>query len=764
MSLIQEHYLRAIADGGLTFGVSIGVAGLVLVALLLAGIAVFSYRKTTRPISRPWRAGLIALRASSLLLLGFCLLNPGVLVSEVVPQQTYLAVLVDDSQSMGIRDRADLPSRHEQSVELLYGQPDVIGRLGENFQVRTYRFSDVARRLAGPESLTQSGGESALGAGLDQVMQELASFPLAGVVVVSDGADNSGSDPLEAAARLAERKIPVYSVALGAEDIDQDLNVLQVNAARSLLQDSVYEVDVTVSQRGYQGQQARLMVSRQGETVAEQAIDLAENGTARRYTLELNPTEKDILVYDIALEEKPGETITQNNHHRFFVDNRARKPLDVLYVEGQPRNEYKFIRRAIKDDPSLRLATYLQTGPRKFLRQGIKSPQELAHGFPATAEDLFDYEAVVLGNVDKSLFKEDQLQLLQDFVARRGGGFMVVGGLNEAFIGSPLEDVLPVEMVYESRLPSYLQGGPRRGEHPTGADFTPRLTRDGQYSPILRLDSSDSRNRELWSKLPDLQGVYVSGRAKPGATVLIEHPTLTYANAALPILTAERYGGGRSMVLATASSWRWQMMMPHEDQSHERLWRQMLRWLATESPQRVTLDLDRDNYSLGETVEVTAKLLDEDFQPDNNGLLWLQVKDPGGETRDLPMKWQLEKDGTYTQSFAVQQEGVYDLSVKVPSEVEGDLQARAPLIVSPSRREFLQAGMDAGLMRRLAASSGGRFYTAANVHQLVDDITFNPNAYSRQEFHSLWDQPVFLLLLILLVCLEWLARRYKGLS
>lgn len=764
MPLIQEHYLQAIADGNFTFGVSVGVAGLVIGALLLIALAVFSYRKTTRPISPAWKSTLIALRAATLLLLGFLLLNPGVLVSEVVPQETYLAVLVDDSQSMGIRDRADLPSRHEQSVDLLYGQQDVIGRLSENFQVRTYQFSEVAKRLAGPEALTRSGGRSDLGAGVAQVASELASFPLAGMVVVSDGADNSGSDPLESVETLTGSKVPIYSVAVGAEEIEKDVNVLQVNAAKSLLRDSIYQVEVTVSQRGYEGQRANLTISSAGKPVAEQSIDLANDGSSRRYTLELSPQEKDILVYDISVEEKPGETISQNNHHTFFVDNREKKPLDVLYLEGQPRNEYKFIRRAIKDDRSLRLATHLQTGPRKFLRQGIKSPQELSKGFPRTAEALFEYEAIVLGNVEKSLFNQEQLALLEEFVSRRGGGFMVVGGLNEAFIDSPLADVLPVEMVYESRLPSYLRGGPRRGEHPTGAEYAPRLTREGQYSPILRLDSSDGKNREHWRKLPSLQGVYVSGRAKPGATVLMEHPTLTYHNSPLPLLTVQRYGGGRSMVLATASSWRWQMMMPHEDESHERLWRQMMRWLATESQQRLTLSLNRDNYNVGETVQVSAKLLNEEFEPDNNGLLWLQVKNPQGDMEELPMTWQLEKDGTYTQSFTATREGVYDLSVKVPSEVDGDLQARAPVIVTPSRREFLQAGMDAGLMRRLAASTGGRFYTAQNVHQLVDDVTFSPNAYSKREIHSLWDEPLFLYLLIALVALEWFARRYKGLS
>ncbi|MGQ9425651.1 hypothetical protein ACXYTJ_08285 [Gilvimarinus sp. F26214L] len=764
MSLIQNHYLQAIADGNFSFGISLGVAGLLAAALLLLAVALLSYRKTTRPLSRSWKTLLVSLRYASLLLLGFLLLEPGVLISEVTPQETYLAVLVDDSQSMGIRDRAQTPSRHEQSVELLYGRENIVERLGEKFQVRTYRFSEMAQRLDGPEALSQAGTRSALATAVNQVANELASFPLAGMVVVSDGADNGDGDPLESVKALAEKSIPVYSVAVGAPEIEKDLSIHNVNAAKSLLQDSVYQVQVILTQRGYQGQRARLSIASEGQVVAEQTVTLAGDGESRRYTLELKPREERIVVYNISVEEKPGEIIGQNNHHRFFVDNRRKKPLDVLYVEGQPRNEYKFIRRAVKDDRSLRLATYLQTGPRKFLRQGIKSPQELSDGFPRAADDLFAYEAVILGNVDRSLFNDGQLQLLQDFAARRGGGLMVVGGLNEAFVDSPLADALPVEVIYESRLPSFLQGGPRRGEHPTGAEYHPRLTRDGWFSPILRLDSGDRKNRELWQKMPGLQGLYVSGRAKPGATVLMEHPTLSYRSAALPVLSIQRYGAGRSMVLATASSWRWQMMMPHEDESHERIWRQMLRWLASESQQRLTTTLDREHYNTGDQVQVSAKLLGPDFEPDNNGILWLQVTDPQGEVEELPMDWQLEKEGTYTQSFTAEQAGVYDLQVKVPSELDSELQAQSPLLVTASRREFTEAGMDAGLMRRLATSTNGRFYTADTVHQLVDDVTFAPNAYSKLEMHSLWDQPIFLVLLVLLVSLEWFIRRYKGLS
>lgn len=764
MALMQSHYWQALLEGKLAFGWSISLLAIVVGGVVLVGLAVLSYRRTTRPLPRSWRSVLIALRAGSFLLLGFLLLNPGVLVSEVKPQETYVAVLVDDSQSMSIRDKAGLPSRHEQVLELLYGREDVLKRLGETFQVRTYRFSDIAQRLAAAEDLQHQGSRTVLAQAMEQVKGELAGFPLAAMVLVSDGADNGEEDPLQLLQVQGDETTPVFTVGIGATSIDKDLSIVSVTVDKAQLQDSIYQVHVSLSQQGYPGQSARLGVSGATGVVAEQIVDLADDGKVQRYTLELKPKEQDILLYQLSVEEKTGETIRENNHHSFFVDNRPKKPLNLLYMEGQPRNEYKFIRRAVEGDQSIRLATYLQTGPRKFLRQGITSPQELSNGFPRTEEELFHYAGVILGNVDSTLLNDQQLKLLQEFVARRGGGLLLVGGLNESLMESPLRDILPVELRREAELPSYLQGGFRRGDHPTGMEYRAQVTREGEYSPILRLDSNARKNREQWSKLPSLQGVYVTGQPKPGATVLLEHPDLRLQNSALPLLTQQRYGAGRSMLLATASSWRWQMMMPHDDDSHERLWRQTLRWLAEDAPKRLSVNLARDHYTVGETVEVNALLLDKEFQPDNNGLLWLEIKHPDGEVEEEAMSWLLEKEGSYGHSFTIEKEGIYDLIVKVPSEVDNELQAKRPLLVAPSRREFVRAAMDDGLLKRLASNSGGRFYTADNVHQLVDDITFAPNPYSKLEVHSLWDQPLFLVLLLVLLSAEWMIRRIKGLS
>ena len=310
-----------------------------------------------------------------------------------------------------------------------------------------------------------------------------------------------------------------------------------------------------------------------------------------------------------------------------------------------------------------------------------------------------------------------------------------------------------------------LRGGIRRGDHPTGELFRPRLTRGGEFSPLLRLAGDDSDNLFAWSQLPELQGVYVTGRIKPGAEVLLEHPALQYQNQALPVIVTQRYGSGRVMSLTTASSWRWQMMMSSEDQSHETLWRQMLRWLAVSAPDRVTLEFDREFYNIGDEVQVTARVLDEQYEPDNDATLWIQTTNPLDEVTDSPMEWNIEEDGVYRSTFTAEQEGVFNLLVDVTSAAgeEGAAQ-QAAIVVTPSLREYNNAGMDRGLLGRMAAAAGGSYFDLNEVGALPESIEFTPNAYSREVQVDLWDEPWLLALLIGLLCLDWITRRLRGLS
>ena len=767
MQYTEPNFFTAIEAGTFSFayGISPILFGL-FVVLIITGVWL-TYLKTTRPLTPAWKALFVTLRSSVLVLILFCLLRPVITTLQVSPQETYLGVLIDDSQSMSIEDLSGGQSRRSAVAELFF-EDGLLGKLSASFQIRSFRFDKETQRIAGIDDLSEAGTATSIAQALSYVDDQLSGLPLGGLVLISDGADNSGIDPVIVAQDFGTRQIPIFTIGVGQEDIPQDIGIVDVRVAKTVLEGSVFNVQVAVSHRGYAGQEVEISIMDGEAQVVSKIVVMGAEGVTQRYDLELTPERPELIVYDLTVELQSNEIIDQNNTYSFLVDNTEKAPLDILYIEGHPRNEYKFIRRAVEGDDSLRLVTYLQTGPEKYYRQGIKSPTELSSGFPTDKETLYQYEAIILGDIEKSFFTDEQLQMIDDFVAERGGGFLISGMIDEEFINTPIADILPVTLVEEKFLPSHLRGGIRRGEHPTGELFYPRLTNNGEFSPLLRLAGEDSENLNLWRQLPDLQGVYVSGRIKPGATVLIEHPLLQYQNQALPIIALQRYGSGRSISIATASTWRWQMMLPAADQSHETLWRQLLRWLAVSAPERITIEFDREFYNVGDEVNVRATVLNDEFEPDNDALLWLQTSDPLDQITDVPMEWDIEADGVYRTNFTVEEEGIYSLLVDVASAA-GNASAdssekRAAFVVTPSLREYTNAELDSGLLLRMAQASGGSYFNLSAANSLADTIEFTPNAYSTEVQIDLWDQPWLLALLILLLCIDWMARRMKGLS
>jgi len=697
MQYSQPNFLTALEDGSFTFAYGISPwLFAVLVILITVGVWL-TYRKTTRQLSPAWKTFFIGIRSGVLVLILFCLLRPVVTTLQVSPQETYLGVLIDDSQSMAIADLAGGQTRQEAIEELLY-ENGLLDNLSESFQIRSFRFDNQTQRIVGVEDLSEAGTASSIDQALSYVGDQLNGLPLGGVVLVSDGADNSDGDPLATAQEFGAKQIPVFTIGVGQEEIPQDIGIVDVSSAKTVLEGSVFNVQVAVNHQGYEGQEVELSIM-DGETrVASDVVTLGPAGVTRRYELEITPERPELIVYDLNVELQSDEIIDRNNSYSFLVDNTEKEALDILYLEGHPRNEYKFIRRAVEGDSSLRLATYLQTGPEKYYRQGIESATELSGGFPEDREALFEYEALILGDIEFGFFNAEQLQMIEDFVAERGGGFLMSGMVDEEFIGTPIADILPVTLVEEGFLPSHLRGGIRRGDHPTGELFYPRLTRNGEFSPLLRLSADDAENQALWRQLPELQGTYVTGRIKPGAEVLIEHPLLQYQNQALPLLASQRYGSGRSMSLTTASTWRWQMMLPAADESHETLWRQLLRWLAVSAPERITIEFDREFYNVGDEVNVRATVLNNQYEADNDATLWMQTSNPLEEFIDAPMEWDIEEDGVYRASFITDEEGVYSLLVDVASAAgeanDSSAEKRAAFVVTPSLREYTNAELD----------------------------------------------------------------------
>lgn len=756
---------QAVAEGRFTFASGVPAIVILMLVLLIPLAVWYLYGRTTRPLSHNDRIALTALRATALVMLLLMLLRPVIQDWETNPQETYLAILIDDSQSMQISDGATSQQSRTQAVQEALS-PSVLSSLREQYQLRTFAFGRDVRRLNSPDGLLGDDNRSDLSSAINRVGEQLGSLPLNAVIVISDGGDNSNLDPATAAEVLGGREVPVFTLGVGQAEVTPDIAIRNVRSDATLLDSEQVDVELSVSQTGFAAEAVQISIWDGENQVASRQVALGNDGETRRYTLPVVPDRNEAIRYEARIESLSGERLAENNRYQFLVDNSLPEARNILYVDGHPRNEFKFIRRALDADDDLRLASYLQTGPGRFYRQGVESALELNAGFPDDKETLYAYEGLLIGDVELDFFSEGQLGLIRDFVAERGGGLLVSGMVDDAFIDTPLADVLPLELVRSSSLPGQLQGGIRRGAHATGSMFTPVLTTEGEFANALRLGSSDSENRSRWQGLPELQGVYVTGQAKAGATVLLEHPDLQYQRQPLPVLATQRYGSGRSVSLTTASTWRWQMLMPSDDDSHERLWRQMSRWLTDEALSRVEIALNQESYHAGDEVNVSVRVRDNVFELDNNAAVWLQVTLPNGEVSEQAMRWDINDDGTYRATLPATEEGVYQILVDVTS-TSGDgatLAQQSSFAVTPSLREYNDAGQDRALLERVASSSGGRYYELSAFDRMLADLASAQTPYSRQVEKNIWHHAFWLGLLLCILFAEWAYRRYRGLS
>jgi len=761
------HTAEVWTEGNFALQAPLGRLAIAGAVVLLICLVLILYRRTTAPADLRLKTILILLRSMALIILLLCLLQPIVTVSSPRARDSYVGILIDSSRSMSLRDVEQSLSRGEKAMDLLYGKDGLIERLQTNFTLRIFGFDRTAHPLAGPEDLSFAGSKTNTAKALQHVAEAMKGLPYEALVLVTDGIDNSSEDPLQMASIINTAKTPVHVIGIGADTAVKDIEINQVSTSGSIMQGGIFEVQVTVQSLGYSGQEADLLIESGADVVSTKKIKLGPDNTLQRFSFHMTPIQEGPVVYTARIPLHKDETITDNNRFPFLVDTPA-KTVEILYIEGHPRNEYKFIRRAAETDKAVRLKTYLMTGPQKFLRQGIDSAMELANGYPASEEDLFTYDAVIFGDLARNLFTDEQLALTRDFVSRRGGGFLMIGGttaFDQGFIGTPIEDLLPVSLVNETYLPPALRGGVGKGDHPTGQTFAPRLSSEGQRSMILRLEIDDEVNRKLWRDMPQLQGINVAGRAKPGATVLAVHPSLSYQGEPLPLLAYQRYGRGRTMSLMTATTWRWQMLKSHEDTTHERFWRQILRWLTASSPTPVEILLERDEVSTGDEVKVKARVYNRVYEPVSDATVWLKLTDPEGGVEDIQMQADISQAGDYLAECIASKAGIYHLEVSSSGGIPEEGYASLSFLAADSFQEMQGAAvMNRELMEKIAQAGGGNYYTAEKADLLVKDLN------NSQKFHAvtftvdIWNIPIVFFLLCFCFGLEWLLRRRTGLS
>ena len=702
-----------------------------------------------------------SLRAVSLSLLFLLIMRPSLVISTLLPRETKLDILVDNSRSMGLPLGTE--PRGEAVRKLLQPGAEFLAALEEKFRVRLIRFDSRVSELDAEVELDWKGNRTDIAGALEKSLAEASGEPLGGILIFTDGADNGFNSFREVLSEAKMRRIPIHTIGVGPEEATRDVEITQVAVPRFLVPETVAVARVTLRNRGFAGQRSRIEVHEGESLVQSKEVNLPLDAETVNLEIPLIPKSKGIKNYRFSLKPFEDEEIQQNNERTTIVEVRDFKPR-ILYVEGRPRWEYKFIRKAILQDPHLRLETLLRTALNKFYRQGIEEETTLAAGFPTEKEELFKYQGIVFGSVESSFFTYPQMEMVKDFVARRGGGFLMLGGGTSfaagKFQNTPIEEILPVWTQPQREgqgPPSYAQGQKRM-----------ILTDYGHQHPTLRLSLEEEKNRSQWEAMPELTDWNLVGATKTGATTLarLDGRQKSTSGSESPLLVFHRYGRGITTAFLTGSSWRWQMLQDHKDQSHETFWRQLLRWLVHSAKDPVSVETERESYTQGEQVRIRVEVHDADFNPVNDARADLTVTAPSGQAEKIAVEWSPQENGVYEGVWVPSEEGLHQLSLeaggKGASADRSYGRSNAFFLTASGGREYFDATQKKEFLLRLSEETGGNYYSIQGAEKLPEEAPYVQTHSSVIETLDLWDMPVNLLLLLGLLAGEWVLRRRFG--
>jgi hypothetical protein len=704
---------------------------------------------------RTWRARAIwGMQSAFVALILLLLWQPAIVVAELSSQQNIIAVVVDDSRSMAIAD-SDGKTREAAALRAL--ESGVLAGLQKRFQTRVYRIGSKLSRVDGLSAISPVEPSTHLSDGLKQLATETADLPVGAVLLLSDGGQNTAGTAgsgigLETLQALRNRRLPVHTVGFGEEETAHDVEMEDVSIAATAIANSRVSAIVSLTQHGYAGEKAKLAVRDGNKVLAEREITLAGDGRVQTESLSLPAGPAGAKSLTFSIEPRNGEENLANNAltRPIFATGAKRR---ILYIEGEPRWEYKFIRRAEDNDPTVQLVSMLRTSENKIYRQGIGDPSELADGLPVRPEDLFGYVGIIIGSVAADYFTPLQQELLREYVDRRGGGILFLGGR------SALSDGGWGASNLNELLPTVLPAG-NHNFHRNAA--TVELTQEGMGSPITQLLDEPEKNAVRWKKLTYLADYEDAGSPKPGATVLAD---MHAGRRKLPLLITQNYGHGRTAIMATGGTWRWQMSEALGDPSHDLFWQQLLRWLVAETPGPVVASMPERFLMDDGRVQLSAQVRDKQFQQAPNAHVAAHIVGPDGVNAMVEMTPSGITPGLYQTEWTAEKPGSYLAEVTAES-AGGQPRELGRDVVTFQRQngvaENFHTEQNRRLLEQLAADTGGRYWKASHLKDLPRDISYSEAGISVRSTKELWDMPVVFLLLLGLSAAEWLLRRKWG--
>ena len=764
--------------------------GVCSVAVLLSGVLFWSYRSVRMP---GWKRALaLGSKLCGFFLLLACWLEPQWLTRVPKERANSVALLLDDSRSMRLQGDSQPGARSRGAVlqeAWFKGATTWRAVLARNFRVRSFTFGANLREMGPSTQLTFGEGPTALASALGQTLERAGEAPSA-ILVFTDGvaSDLAGLDP--------SALPPVYPVLLGKPLTTPDLALGSVSSTLSPFEDAPATIQAEVRATHAGAPRIRVRIEAVDpqpgagtkSVLAETEVQVPEATGRAVAQLQFEPLRAGATFYRVSIDSAQipaASEVTLENNTRLLCVNRTAGPHKILYVAGRPNWEFGPLRRALDADPELQLRALLRVAKREpkftfkgrggdatnplfrgfqngenadvqrydqpvLVRVNLDSPEELAGGFPKTADELFGFKGIILANLEAEFFTPEQQRLLQRFVAERGGGLLMLGGMESfeggGWRGTPVETLLPVWLGKDST-------------QPPGA-FQWRLTREGLLEPWMRRRKTEAEEASRGIALPPLEVLNSVQGVKPAASVLaLGHQ----GDAARPAVAVQRFGLGRSGALLAGDLFHWGIGQPEHAPDLAKFWRQLSRWLVADTPGPV--DVSAQWIPAAQTTRLSVRVRDREARLVEDAEVLVTIRRIGAD----------DKASVQLRAEAAPEAGVY--TVEYPSLQQGALVAQAEARTSsgvslgsgsvgwvqdPSEAEFSALSANVPQLKDLAAKTGGRVVGLEELDALVQQLKNAPNLATEVQIRPLWHTGFVFMAALLCFVAEWFIRRQNG--
>jgi uncharacterized membrane protein len=814
----------------IVFGRSTAIPYAIAAGICFVILSLWSYRRSA--LSLPMRAFGVLLRSIGIGLMLYCLLEPMGSLERPKPQANAIAVLMDNSASL----RALMASEANEGTSALHADfesliSDDAGwaqELTKDFRVRRYLFDAGITPTESLQGWTGRGTASAINRSLQAIEQRYHGQALAGVVLLTDGQstdridtqaseDGSGHALGGEQGKFWRGDVPVYPVLLRDSTDARDLSIRQVSIQQSEFETAPVTLTAQLSHRFLQGEMVLVeLLDASGTLVQSSELRLERADQPAIATFRFRPEKRGVQGYtviaklkkDKAWERVAGSELPKvrssddvafGNNRRFAVVDRGMGPYRILYLSGRPNWEFKFLRRALDEDPELQLTALIRIANKEpkfsfrntkmdssnplfsgfedvsdeekekydepvYVRLGVKQSGELKTGFPKEASELFEYSAVVLDDLEHEFLTLDQQQMLRQFVVARGGALVVLGGQEcmrgKSFRDSVLGQLLPV-YGDPSHPELFTPTGLADSESNSDGSVAFGLSREGWLQPFMRLSDQEAGERRRLDRMPRFEVWNRTSQVKPGASLWAEGET--GSGDKVPLVIAQRFGRGRTCAFMVGDFWRWGLRSDEEDRGEVfQAWRQLVRGMISDVPRRMEVRYENDTIN-PRLVRVIAAVVDEEFKSLDTGTVEFQIRSPSGVVTKGRGMAAMDAPGEYVFSLIASETGVYHATA-VANSADGNKlgEGETGWVWEPEASEVERLGLDRDALQRIADLSGGKLLTPSELPGLGALLPKDKIAVKEIRVVSLWHQSWVLVLALACLMLEWFVRRSNG--